>query len=58
VGAFSIAGKPYGFVLQGSSKPYRVGVIDLTAFLAAPTSGGALVTDPLADAGITQLLSY
>lgn len=58
VGAFSIAGKPYGFVLQGSSKPYRVGVIDLTAFLAAPTSGGALVTDPLADASITQLLSY
>jgi len=58
VGAFNIGGKPYGFLLQGSVKPYMVVVVDLIAWLAAPATNGVLTTDPLTDPTVTKLLGY
>ncbi|MDE1947349.1 MAG: hypothetical protein KGI35_01925 [Burkholderiales bacterium] len=59
VGAFNVGGKPYGFILQGGYGPYKVGVIDMNAWLAAPTaSAGLLASDPMADASIVRLLTY
>ncbi|MBU6257893.1 MAG: hypothetical protein KGL18_15600 [Burkholderiales bacterium] len=58
VGAFNIAGKPYGFVLQGGYAPYKVVVIDLDAMLAAPATAGTLNSDPMTNPAIVTQLGY
>ena len=58
VGAFNIQGKPYGFVLNGYASGFKVGVLDLNAFLAMPSSNGVVTADPLMTPGVAQLLSY
>ncbi|MDE2592840.1 MAG: hypothetical protein KGL57_01275 [Burkholderiales bacterium] len=58
VGTFNIGGKPYGFLLQGYSVPYKVVVLDLAAMLAAPNVNGVLKADPFKDAGIAHMLTY
>ena len=57
LGTFNIAGKPYGFLLNGYG-PYKVAIIDLNAMLAAPTTGGWTNTDPFTDPKITTLIGY
>jgi hypothetical protein len=57
VGAFNVLGKPYGFVLQGSTT-YKVGVIDLQAMLAAPAVGGVLSADPMINPAIVKQLTF
>lgn len=58
VGVFNVLGKPYGFLLQGYYSSYKVAVLDLNAWLAAPTTAGLLTSDPIQNTGITKLLSY
>ena len=58
VGVFNVQGKPYGFLLQGSGSPYKVVVVDLPAFLAAPATSSVLNADPMADASIVKQLAY
>jgi hypothetical protein len=58
VGVFNVLGKPYGFLLQGYYSAYKVAVLDLNAWLAAPTTAGLLTSDPIKNVSITKLLSY
>ncbi len=58
VGAFNVQGRSYGFLLQGSTSPYKVVVLDLAAVLAAPATAGTLASDPLLDPTLAKLLAY